>query len=146
MSNQYFSFKQFTIWQDQCAMKVCTDSCIFGATLPTLNERNHQINKVLDVGAGTGLLSLMYAQLNEKCTITAIEIEPNAAKQAKKNIEASKFANKITLLATDFFDYNTETNFDLIICNPPFYEHDLKSPDKNRNLAHHSAQFNLSQF
>jgi tRNA1Val (adenine37-N6)-methyltransferase len=146
MANDYFQFKQFTIWQDACAMKVCTDSCLFGSLLPIKNMAGKPIQNVLDVGTGTGLLSLMYAQQNALATIMALEIEPKAAKQAIANIEQSRFAQQIEVLEKDFFQFSTNELFDLIICNPPFYKNDLAPIDLSKQLAHHNADFSLAFF
>jgi tRNA1Val (adenine37-N6)-methyltransferase len=141
MSNNYFQFKQFKVQQDRCAMKVCTDSCLFGSLLPTEN-----IKTVLDIGTGTGLLSLMYAQLNNHAEIIAVEIDKDAAKQAQENIENSIFKRQIKVIEKDFNEYKIAQQFDLIICNPPFYENDLPSTIENKNIAHHSTQLVITNF
>jgi tRNA1Val (adenine37-N6)-methyltransferase len=87
-----FSFKQFTIRQDQTAMKVCTDACILGAYTPVQDAE-----RVLDIGTGTGLLSLMLAQRNVNAQIDAVEIEPNAYQQAVENVKNSPFFNQISV-------------------------------------------------
>jgi tRNA1Val (adenine37-N6)-methyltransferase len=89
MSNSFFHFKQFTIKQDKCAMKVSTDACIFGAMLqPCAGAK-----KALDIGAGTGLLSLMLAQRNINLQIDAVELIEDAYLQAKQNVAESKYAS-----------------------------------------------------
>lgn len=134
MSNSYFHFKQFSIQQHNCAMKVCTDSCLFGAMLPNTEK----IIKVLDIGCGTGLLSLMYAQANTAAQITAIEIDTNACEQAIQNASNSNFKERITIIEADVLQYVSEEKFDLIICNPPFYKQSLKSENEQRNTALHN--------
>ncbi|MDQ6609132.1 MAG: 50S ribosomal protein L11 methyltransferase, partial [Bacteroidota bacterium] len=95
MPNTYFSFKQFTIYQDRCAMKVTTDGCLFGSWCANeIYKLIHSQVYLLDIGAGTGLLSLMIAQKN-KCVIDAIEIDKEAAMQAIENISASPWNKKI---------------------------------------------------
>jgi tRNA1Val (adenine37-N6)-methyltransferase len=143
MKNNYFQFKQFIIYQDKCAMKICTDSCVFGASLPITLLNNKIIENALEIGTGTGLLSLQYAQLNEKCNIESLEIERNSYLQATENIANSPFAKNIKTTLIDFNLYTTNTKFDLLFCNPPFYENDLKSNDVEKNMAHHSTQLTL---
>ncbi len=138
MPNDYFQFKQFKIVQSEAAMKVCTDSCILGAwATPALQHR-----QLLDIGTGTGLLSLMLAQ-RTKATITAIEIELAAYQQAKQNISNSPWQTKIQALHTSlqaFVQVAPPATFDFIICNPPFFQHHLPSADAQRNTALHSHQ------
>jgi len=87
MANSYFRFKQFTIHQDQSAMKVTTDGCLFGAwAAKAIHERKPEQGRWLDIGTGTGLLSLMVAQQNPDNLIDAVEIEMAAAEEARKNI------------------------------------------------------------
>jgi tRNA1Val (adenine37-N6)-methyltransferase len=141
MSNSFFKFKQFTIHQDKCAMKVSTDACIFGAEILL----NNNAQNILDIGAGTGLLSLMQAQKKEQLKITAIEINEDAYLQAKQNFEDSKFANQIQIVKADIIKYESAQKFDVIICNPPFFENDLKTVNKALNDAKHSDALSLSQ-
>ena len=84
MSNSYFQFKQFIIQQDRSAMKVTTDACLFGAwAAQEVKSKNEKVKNILDIGAGTGLLSLMFAQKNRSATIDTIEIDNDAYEQAK---------------------------------------------------------------
>lgn len=138
MANSFFQFKQFTIHQDACAMKVTTDSCLFGSMIGTLINRSI-IKSVLDIGAGSGLLSLMIAQQNPDALIDAIEIDHAAAAQAKQNILASPWKDRIEVFNKDIKNYNVEKKYDLVISNPPFYENELKSPDIRKNIAHHQT-------
>ena len=147
MPNSYFQFKQFTIHQDRCAMKVCTDACLFGAWVGrkvsswqmTFDRKNY--SRALDIGTGTGLLSLMLAQKND-CWIDAIDINHSAAQQAEENIQDSKWKDQITVHTINILEWKSEP-YDLIISNPPFYENDLKSPDTDRNLALHDSGLTL---
>ncbi|MBK6276532.1 MAG: methyltransferase domain-containing protein [Saprospirales bacterium] len=105
MSNTYFQFKQFKIEQDKCAMKVCTDSCLFGAWLHV--EEN--VKTILDIGCGTGLLTLMLAQ-KSAAKIDAVEIDASAYLQAKQNIESSIFSNNISIFNEDILQFSAHEN------------------------------------
>lgn len=136
MANSYFQFKQFRIEQGQTAMKVCTDSCVLGAWAAV-----EQAENILDIGTGTGLLSLMVAQ-RSRAPITAVEINDAAAAQASENIAASPWPNQIVLKQTSLQDFGRENQqlFDLIICNPPFFQASLRSPDPAKTVAKHTQE------
>jgi len=134
MGNNYFQFRQFKIEQDRCAMKVSTDACIQGAWTPTSSA----IKTALDIGAGTGLLSLMLAQRNDIVKIDAIEIDQSAAKQATENIATSPWRDRITVVEADVRHHAFAKKYDLIICNPPFFINSLLSDRAARNLARHN--------
>jgi tRNA1Val (adenine37-N6)-methyltransferase len=145
MANNWFQFKQFRIQQDACAMKVTTDACLFGAwfsnRLPLLT---HDTN-ALDIGAGTGLLSLMLAQQHKLMHIDAIEIDAAAAAQANMNVAYSAFANQIDVYHADLFDFAPNQLYDFIICNPPFHQQQLKTTDKVKNIAHHDEGLTIEK-
>lgn len=140
MANSYFKFKQFTIYQDKCAMKVCTDTCLFGAI-----AANQKLKKTdcLDIGTGTGILPLMLAQKNDSLVIDAVEIDPAAAEQAEENIAKSPWADIITVINEDILSFTPGKQYDYIISNPPFFENSLPSPDKTINKARHNHSLNL---
>ncbi|HEY8690795.1 MAG TPA: methyltransferase [Chitinophagaceae bacterium] len=140
MSNNYFRFKEFTVQQEKCSMKVCTDACIFGAWIAKkLTGRELPVANCLDIGSGTGLLSLMFAQKNSCTIIDTVEIEENACEQANENFSNSKWNDRLKIFHTDAKDFVSQKKYDLIICNPPFYENELLSPKKNKNIAKHDA-------
>lgn len=134
MSNHYFQFKQFTIHQDKCAMKVSTDACIQGAWTPIADN----VADVLDVGTGTGLLSLMLTQRNESIQIDAIELDTDAAQQASENVKASPWADRINIIQGDVTQYAFTKQYDMIVCNPPFFNNSLLGDNAQRNSVRHT--------
>lgn len=142
MSNTFFKFKKFTIHQDKCAMKVCTDSCLFGAII---SNKNEGFKNALDIGTGSGLLSLMFAQKQLNCKIDAIEIDENAFNQANDNINQSNYSNNIQIHLGDVKNFIFAKQFDVIFSNPPFYPNDLKSSNDKRNTAMHSSYLSFDE-
>ncbi|MFV0606812.1 MAG: tRNA1(Val) (adenine(37)-N6)-methyltransferase [Niabella sp.] len=142
MSNNYFEFKQFTIHQDQCSMKVTTDACLFGAWV---SERLKQYapKYILDIGSGTGLLTLMLAQEHPDATIEAMELQKADFVQSKQNAASSPWNSRLNFVLADASTYLFSKQFDIIISNPPFYENDLKGDDNGKNIAHHDAGLGL---
>ncbi|ANI89368.1 hypothetical protein A9P82_08730 [Arachidicoccus ginsenosidimutans] len=145
MAQTYFQFKQFKIEQDKTAMKVCTDACLFGALI-TENETVIKDDTVLDIGAGTGLLSLMIAQKNTAAKIDAVEIDKDAFEQARENISHSIWKNvEVHHQPIQEFTKDRNACYDLIVSNPPFFENDLKSINEQRNKALHSSDLSLKE-
>ena len=134
MPNPFFEFKQFTIYQDQCAMKVCTDACILGAWFA---QKIPDVGTVLDIGSGTGLQMLMLAQKSE-AEIHGIEIDLPAFRQLQQNIQASKWKQRLKVFPGDARTYHFPCKYDFIISNPPFYENDLRAESDSHNVARHS--------
>lgn len=143
MPNQYFEFKQFIIYQDKCAMKVGTDGVLLGV-LTKIEFLKEQPN-VLDIGTGTGLVSLIAAQRIPSAIITAIEIDADCTEQAKENFERSKFASRLSVVKTAIQDYAPQRRYDLIMCNPPFYNGTLTCPDSKRTLARHTLSLTFKE-
>lgn len=137
--NTYFQFKQFKIEQSNCAMKVSEIACIFGAWIQV--ENNHL--NILDIGSGTGVLSLMIAQKNNTSKIDAVEIEEMCFLQGVENIKNSNFNHQIQCIHSDIKTFCTTYKYDMIICNPPFFENSLKSIDHQKNIAWHSQALSL---
>lgn len=141
MANSYFQFKQFTVQQHRCAMKVTTDGCLFGAWLA--DNITTSTVQLLDIGTGTGLLPLMIAQKNNTAIIDTIEIDTNAFEQATENINSSPWYKNITPLNDDVKKFHFTTRYNIIISNPPFYENEWASANSEKNTAHHSSHLLL---
>ena len=139
MSNNYFSFKQFTVHQSDCALKVCTDACLFGAWVAA-HVKDDAPTTILDIGTGTGLLSLLIAQKIPSAVIDAVELDPAAAAQAASNALTTGWNIKVHNSAIENF---SGTSYQHIISNPPFFSNDLKSDDALRNTAMHSTTLTL---
>lgn len=140
MSKHLFRFKQFSVAQERCAMKVGTDGFLLGALSPATGER------ILDIGTGTGLVALMLAQRNTTATIEALEIDPAAAEQAAENFSASAWTDRLKLIPLAFEAFETEKQYDLIVSNPPYFIQAYTSPDTQRNTARHAATFFLGDW
>ena len=110
-----------------------TDGCLLGA-LSKLENPKH----CLDIGTGTGVIAMMLAQQYPNAKVTAIELNTIAYQQADLNIQASVFKQQIELLNADFTTYHSETLYDLIVCNPPYFSKHLQGPNANKNMALHS--------
>lgn len=148
MGNDYFRFKEFRVQQSFAPMRVCTDACLFGAWIGREMQEENKANKnisVLDIGTGTGLLTLMVAQKNPTARFTAIELNSGAIADAKMNFENSGFKKNIKLIEGDINTFEAKEKFDFILSNPPFFEKDLKGPNAGRNSAMHRETLSLEQ-
>jgi tRNA1Val (adenine37-N6)-methyltransferase len=139
MPNPYFQFKQFTIHQDKCAMKICTDACILGAWFA---GKSFSPKNILDIGSGTGLLMLMLAQKHNG-NIQGIEIDLASLGQLKENIANSGWRQRLVIHKGDIRTFTPDIKFDFIISNPPFYENNLETESAAKNIARHSKQLTL---
>jgi tRNA1Val (adenine37-N6)-methyltransferase len=152
----FFRFKQFTVWHDRSALRVCTEACILGAYAEVGGVTN-----ALDIGTGTGLLALMMAQRNSQMHIDAVEIDEQNVEQAVENVGKSPFLERISVHQAAVQDWDKEKTphsslltaraapycsfkYDFIISNPPFYDKHLLSPREERNRALHTETLSLS--
>lgn len=131
MRGTSFTFRQFDIRQDRCAMKVGTDGVLLGAWA----RGGHRI---LDIGTGTGLVAMMMAQRFDGAHAVAVEIDADAAEQARDNIARSAFAGRIDVCQTSIQQFSDDEGFDCIVSNPPFFTGSLKNPDSQRATARHA--------
>ena len=135
-----FQFKQFSVDQTNCAMKINTDGVLLGAIAEDNNAKS-----ILDIGTGTGVIALMLAQKYEAAVVDAVEIDAGAAHTAKQNFESSVFQSQLTIYPVNIFDYfreHPDNKYDLIVSNPPFFLDSLKSPAEKIALAKHTdAEF-----
>ena len=131
MEKGAFRFKRFTICHDRCAMKVGTDGVLLGAW-----ARGGK--RILDIGTGSGLVALMMAQRFPDALVTGVEVEPNAFKQACENAKDSPFANRIDIVCGMIQDCFFPWKYDAVVCNPPYFSHSLRNPDKRRAMARHN--------
>lgn len=133
MGAQIFQFKQFTIKQDQCAMKVGTDGILLGAWASVSHPK-----MILDIGTGTGLLALMMAQRTQTAVIDAVELDKAAAEQAVENVAASPWSDRVHVYQTAVQTYFPPHQYDLIICNPPFWQ--PTTGTISRHMSRHTAR------
>jgi len=127
-----FNFKYFSVKQSDSAMKVGTDSMLLGAFV----DVKHNL-KGLDIGSGTGVLSLMVAQKNSQIEIDAIEIDSLASKECSYNFEQSAWSDRLQCYNQDFIDFDSNKKYDLIFSNPPYYTTTKYNDDLRRTAARH---------
>jgi tRNA1Val (adenine37-N6)-methyltransferase len=126
-------------------MKVTTDGCLFGSYIAeVIQNLKSNIQNCLDIGAGTGLLSLMLAQKTD-ILIDAVEVDEPSYLQARENFEGSEWKERLNTSHADILHFNTDKKYDCIISNPPFFEDDLRSIHLNKNKAKHDASLTLKK-
>ena len=135
-----FRFKQFAVVNDLTAMKVGTDGVLLGAWCPVEGAR-----RVLDVGTGCGVITLMIAQRNSNAVIDAIDIDPGAIKEAALNFESSPWAQRLTALECDFNSMDGNARYDLIVSNPPYFTNGILPAGDARTVARHTASLTYDQ-
>ena len=135
-----FQFKQFFVRHDRCAMRVGTDGVLLGAwaEMPANGA-------VLDVGCGSGLIALMCAQRCDR-QIYGVEIDAAAADQAKENVAASPFAERVHIFQDDFTNFRSPLLFETIVSNPPYFNNSLKAPTALRSIARHTDTLSFETF
>lgn len=136
-----FRFKHFSVEHEVAAQKVSTDSVLLGAwACPDNSPR-----RILDVGAGCGILALMMAQRFPEASIEAIEIDRETAMECGGNFQKSSWNDRLKIEVKDFNDWKCSEPYDLIICNPPYFTDDTPSPDPQRNMARHESMLNIEE-
>jgi tRNA1Val (adenine37-N6)-methyltransferase len=128
-----FSFKQFSVYHDRCAMKVGTDGVLLGALAGDENPKS-----ILEIGVGTGVVSLMLAQRFEEASLEAVEIDEAAATTAARNFSNSIFSDRLASHHIGIADFSSAQKFDLIVSNPPYFVNDLKNANHTKGIARHA--------
>lgn len=129
-----FQFKQFVVHQSRSALKVGTDAMVLGSLIESQGKRN-----ALDIGAGTGVLSLMIAQRNEQLSIDAVEIDEPSIEDCRQNFELSPWEERLFAIHVDFLALEFKQKYDLIISNPPFYTDSLNNESERIARAKHAS-------
>src|SRR5262245_47431299 len=129
-----FNFKQFIIRDDKASMKVGTDAVLLGAWADVASAK-----KILDIGAGTGVITLMAAQRNQNAEVVAVEIQLPDFEELFENVRQSPWHNRIHVCHSSIQDYKSEIQFDCIICNPPFFSKSLLPPVESRQKTRHNV-------
>ncbi len=142
MPDQPFRFKQFSMYHHRSTMKIGTDAVLLGIWTEVKGA-----NRVLEVGAGSGVISLLLASRNAESKIDAVEIDEDSCVEAGENFANSPFAERLRVLKDDFnaFVAVNKTKYDLIVSNPPFFVNDMKSTDPKKKLARHTGTLSYEQ-
>ena len=142
MKSSYFQFQAFRVRQSHSAMKIGTDGVLLGAWA----QLSEACETVLDIGTGTGLLSLMLAQRYAHLSLHAIEIDASASKEAQYNFEQSPWNERLQLVHADFVSFaaKKKLTFDHIVCNPPFHQNGYPIKNDQRNLARNHSSLPLT--
>ena len=153
MSTPYFRFKQFTVWHDRCAMKVGTDGVLLGAWAGASESSEgasqpaiiSAIERILDIGTGSGLVALMLAQRFHNAFIDGIDIDSSAVLQAQDNFSASPFSTRLRAYSSPLQDWQPQEKYDLIVSNPPYFSNSLLCPDNTRTMARHNNTLSFAE-
>lgn len=139
MRNTAFAFKQFSVKQDKCPMKISTDSVLLGAWAAPKKSK-----KILDIGTGTGIIALMLAQ-RTSATIDAIDICPDACIQAKENFSRSKWKKRLHVHCSPLQEFASKKKYDIIVSNPPFFPCPKTHIDKDGAQAKFTHKLSLAE-
>lgn len=129
-----FRFKHFAIEDNLSAMKIGTDGVLLGAWADVAGARH-----ILDAGTGTGLIALMAAQRSANANIVAVDIVEAAAVEARSNVAMSEWSSRIEVVCHDLRTFSSDTKFDHIVSNPPFFSESLLPADQARSVARHTT-------
>ena len=135
-----FRFKQFAVEQDDVAMKVGTDGVLLGAWAVCDGAK-----RILDIGTGTGVISLMLAQRNSEAEVHAVEIDETATQRARSNFDLSPWAERLEVECCAVQEFSSDEKFDLIISNPPYFVDSLLPPDAKRSTARHTHDLSFEE-
>lgn len=135
-----FRFKQFSVLNDKTAMKVGTDGVLLGAWCDVYNTK-----RVLDVGTGSGVISLMIAQRNNNAVVLGIDIDNDSVCEARINFNNSPWRNRLSAQVADYNEFSAGYTFDLIVSNPPFFTNGVLPPDSSRKQARHNTSLTFTQ-
>jgi len=133
-----FRFKEFSIIQDRSAMKVGTDAMLLGAFI-----QPNQKGNCLEIGTGTGVISLMITQRSSELKITALDIDSESIEEANQNFNNSPWKDRVEGVLGDFLEYSTSQKYDLIVSNPPYFENGLLNESKRKASSRHEASLPL---
>lgn len=135
-----FRFKQFSVKQEQSAMKVGTDAMLLGALVESNSPK-----QILDIGSGTGVISLMLAQRFSEAKILAIEIDLASYMEALENFQNSNWMHRLSAHHSDFLEFNSDQQFDCIVSNPPYFQTRLENNDVRKSQARHESALPMKQ-
>ena len=135
-----FELKKFMITQENVSLPVTTDACIFGAL-----SQFHEPKNILDVGCGSGLLMFMMHQKYPMAQILGLERHPESVQTVRQNIQLNDTHNQLSVIQSDWWQFEPEQSFDAIICNPPFFSNQLPSQETVKRNARHTENYLLSE-
>lgn len=144
-SKDFFRWKEYRIWHDECSMKVGTDSILIGNFLYSEDVPS----TILDIGTGSGIISIMAADAYPSANIVAIDIDPQSIEQAKRNFKEAAIDGRANAIEYDFVSFCQQEQysnaFDLIVSNPPYYEEDTISPNHTRGNARNTSSLSFEE-